>query len=218
MFRAGITHWRRAAAAIAVTLAVALAPTEARADALTSDEAAQLDRGDTVVRAQSLTRGDHSYVGGVTYTLLDATPDELDAIIDDVASWQRVLPRTKSAVKVGERGGDALVELRQGSSVFETSYTIRVHKDVATRTVRFWLDPTRPHGIDDAWGFFRVTPIADSSRVLFTFGVLLDMGDGLGRALFEERIRASTLALPQRVRGYLATWRARSREKCVTMR
>lgn len=214
-------RWLRQAATIAVALAALSAPGTARADALTSDEATQLERGDTVVRSQSLTRGDHSYVGGVTYTVLDATPEELDAIIDDVGAWQRVLPRTKSAVKVGERGGDALVELRQGSSVFETSYTIRVHKDPATRTVRFWMDPTRPHGIDDAWGFFRVTPLAESGRVLFTFAVLLDMGDGLGRALFEERIQAATLALPQRVRGYLATWRARQEKlapRRVTMR
>lgn len=199
-----------------IALAVALGAAPAKADALTVDESAQLSRGDTVIRAQTLERGEHRYVGGVTYTALDATVGELDAIFDDVATWQKILPRTKSAVKVGERDGDILVELRQGSSLFETSYTIRVRKDAASGCVRFWLDPSRPHGIDDAWGFFRVAALADG-RALVTFAVLVDMGDGLGRALFEERVRAATFAVPQRLRGYVAQLRARQPQR-LTMR
>jgi hypothetical protein len=43
------------------------------------------------------------------------------------------------------------------------------------------------------------------------------MGDGLGRALFEERIRAATLAVPQRLRDFLALRHARQPNR-VTMR
>jgi hypothetical protein len=205
--------------AASLALALALAAPAARADGLDAAESARLARGETVVRTQTIERGDHRWVGGVTYTVLETTPREMDAILDDVASWKRILPRTKSAVRVGTIGGDALIELRQGSSVFETSYTIRVHKDVAARTVRFWLDPSRAHGIDDAWGFFRIEPMgaADPSHALLTFGVLVDMGDGIARTLFEERIRAATLAVPQRVREHLATVHARRPER-VTMR
>jgi hypothetical protein len=202
--------------ALMLAAAIAFVAPSARADALSGDESAQLGRGDTVVRAQTIERGDHRWVGGVTYTVLDATAADMEALLDDVGSWHRVLPRTKSAVKVGDAGGDTLIELRQGSSLFETKYTIRVRKDAAARTVRFWLDPSRPHGIDDAWGFFRVEPI-DGARVLFTFGVLLDIGDGIARTLFEERIRAATLAVPQRVRQHLAALAAR-RPQRLTMR
>jgi hypothetical protein len=203
---------KRGIGAALLALALAVAPA-ARADTLDGGEVAKLARGETVVRAQTIERGEHRWVGGVTYTMLETTPREMEALLDDVASWQRVLPRTKSAVKVGERAGDALIELRQGSSLFETRYTIRVHKDEGARTVRFWLDPSAPHGIDDAWGFFRVEPVGE--RVLFTFGVLLDMGDGIGRALFEERIRAATLAVPQRVREHLATTHQRRSVRVV---
>jgi hypothetical protein len=141
--------------------------------------------------------------------MLDASEQELEALFDDVTSYRRVLPRTKSAQVVGHKDGDMLIELRQGSSLLETTYTIRVRKDGLRHTVRFWLDHSRPHGIEDAWGFFRVEKAGDG-RVLLTYGALVDMGDGLGRALFEERVRHAMLSVPQRLRGYLAEVRART--------
>lgn len=41
-------------------------------------------------------------------------------------------------------------------------------------------------------------------RTLLTFGVLVDMGPGLARALYEERMRAAMLGVPQLVRQYVA--------------
>jgi ribosome-associated toxin RatA of RatAB toxin-antitoxin module len=209
MFRRPLLqHHARTFGAFALCAAAFFAPSSARADRLSQDESVRLVRGDTVAREQTLERGDKRYVGGVAYTLLDASDRELDALFDDVSAYQRVLPRTKSAQVVGHKDGDVLVELRQGTSLFETTYTIRVRREPRKGTVRFWLDPSRPHGIEDAWGFFRAERTGDG-RVLVTFGALVDMGDGLGRALFEERVRHAMLTVPDRLRGYLAEVRAR---------
>ena len=107
---------------------------------------------------------------------------------------------------MGVNGRDRFVELHQGNAVLETSYTIRLRADEATRTVRFWLDPSKPHGIADAWGFFRVEPLPElvpgTPRVLLTYGALVDVGPGIVRELFEERLRAIMLTVPQLVRSY----------------
>jgi hypothetical protein len=188
---------------LAAALALALLQSEpARADTLAPDELSRLIHGDTVARETTVDDGEHRYVGGIAYAFVDAAPAAVEALLDDVTAYRFVLPRTKEAKKVGTDGGDALVELHQGSSVFETSYTIRVRKDDAARTVRFWLDATRPHGIDDAWGFFRWTP-TDDGRVLVTFGALVDVGPGIVRMFFEERVRAAMLSVPELVRGYV---------------
>jgi hypothetical protein len=194
-----------------VALACALWPTQARADALSPDENTRLMHGETIQRTETVERGeDHRYVGGVTYTIVEASPDELAALLEDVAAYKQILPRTKRARIVGVDGSDFFVELRQGNAIAEAAYTIRVHRDPAKREVRFWLDPTRPHGIDDAWGFFRYEPLAQVTpgvpRVLLTYGVLVDLGPGIVRDLFEERLRAMMLSVPQRVREYV--WRA----------
>ena len=91
--------------------------------------------------------------------------------------------------------------------------TIRVRREEGGKLFRFWLDPTKPHGIADAWGFFRVSPVegnttADGSagapHVLLTYGILAvdHVGPGLVRDLFEERLRTLVLAVPQLVRQY----------------
>ena len=219
---AGAATWKRLAASAAVAGAVVLSQVltvgDARADALTIEESARLARGETVSRLQTTERNDHRFVGGVTYTVIDSTPAEMASLLDDVSSYRHLLPKTKSARLVGNKNGDALIELRQGNAVFETSYTVRVHREPSaggsggggSETVRFWLDPSHPHGIDDAWGFFRVDVLPEPGKVLLTYGVLVDMGEGIGRMLFEEKVRGLMLSVPQLVRGYLVRLHART--------
>src|SRR5207244_7940270 len=140
---------------------------------LSLDETTRLEHGETIIREQTIDHGGTRYVGGVTYTILETSPEGLAQILDDMTAWQRVLPRTKRARLVGQNDGDSFVELRQGNSLVEAKYTLRVRKNHGGREGRFWLDPSRPHGIDDAWGFFRAEPLAETAggqpRVLLTY-------------------------------------------------
>lgn len=198
---------RRAATAVALAWAVG-AGGVARADTLDASDRTTLAQGLTVIREQTYENDERRFVGGLTYTVIDATVDELLGLVDDVAAWRNVLPRTRSARAVGRRGADTFVELSQGNALFSASYTLRLRKNERDHTVRFWMDPDRPHAIDDAWGFFRAEAMAPAEdgtpRSLLTFGVLVDMGPGLARALYEERMRAAMLGVPQLVRRYVA--------------
>jgi hypothetical protein len=192
-------------ALLAALVIVCAAPGVARAETLTPAETQRLARRETVIREQTMERGERRYVGGITYTVVDATVAESLAVIDDVDSLRRILPRTKRARLAGTIGGDQLVELVQGNSLVEAEYTIRVRR--GPREARFWLEPSRPHGIDDAWGFFRFEPFISPSgeeHVLLTYGILVDVGPGLVRELFEEKVRAALLSVPQLVRRQLA--------------
>lgn len=188
-----------------VALASALALGRgASAAPLAAPDVTRLARGETVVRTQTLEHGEHRYVGGVTYTVIDGTTAELDPLFDDVASWKKVLPLTRSARLVGTDGGDRFVELEQGNALVSATYTLRVRR--TGDEVRFWLDPSRPHTIDDAWGFFRLQPFTSAAgdpQVLVTYGILVDVGPGLVRELFEEKVRTAMLSVPQRLRFHV---------------
>jgi hypothetical protein len=190
-------------------VAGACAAGRARADALASrlpeGETARLLQGETVTRERTLEHGAARYVGGVTYTLVDATPDEIDALLDDMRAYQKVLPRTKQARLVGRNGPDLFVELHQGNGLLEAAYTLRVRR--GKNETRFWLDASKPHAIADAWGFFRYEPVTDASgatKVLLTYGVLVDLGPGLVRELFEDQVRVALLSVPRRLQTYVA--------------
>lgn len=181
-----------------------LAGSEARAEnngPLTRGEQTRLDRHETVTREQTLERGDRRYIGGVTYTVIDAAPSEVAALLDDAEMLRRVLPRTKAAHFTGQLGGDRLLEVTQGNSLVEATYTVRIKRDPSE--ARFWLEPSLPHGIEDAWGFFRWQSWGET-QTLLTYGVLVDVGPGIVRDLFEDRFRAALLSVPQHVRRQLA--------------
>jgi len=182
---------------LAAIAALVLGSSVARADGLTAWEAGRLLRGDTVARAQAIQRGDRRYVGGVTYTILDAGVDDLASLLDDFRSWRRFLPKTRDAQRVGALGEDPLVEITHGSPLVKVAYTLRVHR--SGNLVRFWMDPSRPHDIEDAWGFFRAEPLPNG-RTLMTYGILIDMGSGLLRDMFEGRVRELALEVPDHVR------------------
>jgi hypothetical protein len=208
---------RRLLASLVLAVALLGSSGAARGETFTVAETARLARGETVARPQKLVlRGGH-YVGGVTYTILDATPADLDALLGDVSSYRHILPYTKDARLVGGNRSDSLIWLRQGTGFLDASYTIRVHAGpgdhAAERAIRFSLDPSRAHGIHDAWGFVLYEPTTPSPsgqpRVLVTFGIWVDVGPGIVRALFEGRIQQIVLTVPQRLRDYL-TERIRS--------
>lgn len=231
---------RRGSTWIAAPLSVFLAASVATARPVEGDEAERLSRGESVVFDQVLDRGGRHYVGGTTYTVIDASQSELESLLVDMSAYRQLLPRTKQARLVGVNGGDFFVELRQGNSLIETSYTLRVRREslssregdgVATvaspvdvsadhprqgTQYRFWLDRTKPHGIEDAWGYFRVEPLPDgprgTPRVLLAYGILVDLGPGLVRDLFEEPLRRLALTVPQLMRRYaLVHFRSGSR-------
>jgi hypothetical protein len=179
---------------------VVLATSVAQADGLSPGEAQRLDRGETVVRAQTVEHGSRRYVGGVTYMVLSSASDEVGPLLDDVGVWQRILPKTRSARRVGSAGRDALVEMTTGTALVQATYTMRVRRDGGV--VRFWVEPSRPHDIEDAWGFVRAEPMAER-RTLVTYGVLVDLGPGIVRDLFEARVRELALSVPDRLRGFV---------------
>jgi hypothetical protein len=201
-------HVRRLLPAAVAAAGLLLGSATARANGLSPVENDRLLRGDTVARSQDLQRASRRYVGGVTYKILDASEPELESVLQDVSAWRRFLPKTRDAQRVGTSGGDPLVRVTHGSALVQVGYTLRVHQD--GNVVRFWMDPTRAHDIEDVWGFFRAEPLADG-RTLVTYGILIDMGDGILRDLFESRVRQVALEVPDYVRDVVAERQARGR-------
>jgi hypothetical protein len=169
--------------------------------ALTRDERTALMSGDVVSRPLSFERHGGRYVGGISYQLMRAVPDEVLAAVLDVSALPELLPRTRRATLIETSTLGSRIELVQGNSVADATYTVLLAPS-APGEVRFWLDQTRPHGISDVWGYFRARPFGDG-KTLVTVAVALDVGPGLVRMLFEDRIQRLVLETPRHIRDYV---------------
>lgn len=182
----------------------------ARADdpQLSADDLARLRRGEIVTRPDTVVSDDHEWIGGVSWAVVDASPEQVADALEQVGDYEHLLPRTRSARWIAmSRDGDAVVALEQGNALVHGRYTVRVRRDRAADAsgapiVRFALDPRFAHDIDDARGFFRMEPF-DRGRTLMTYVVLVDLGQGLFERLFQDRIRNVALSTPALVRGFV---------------
>lgn len=186
---------------LSLALASPLAAEPAAPQQLSAHEARALKAGVLVSRAVRFAHDGGRYVGGVSYQVVDARPELVLAALSDVENWPHALPRTKSARLLDAAGGLPRVELVQGGSFLEARYTVLIDRAEGD-TIRFWLDPTQPHDIRDVWGFFRVKPLP-GGRSLITVGAALDLGDGLARLLFEDKIASMLLRAPRKIREFV---------------
>ncbi|HXK19067.1 MAG TPA: SRPBCC family protein [Polyangiaceae bacterium] len=180
-------------------LAAAARASAARVFTLSEREA--LGAGNMVTRPLRFDDAGGHYVGGVSYQVVDARPELVLAALADVNNWPEALPRTKSARLVGTTNGLSRVELVQGSALVDARYTVVLER-ADGETIRFWMDPSLSHDIRDVWGFFRVRALP-GGRSLITVGAALDLGDGLTRMLFEDRIARMLLRAPQQIRAFV---------------
>lgn len=168
---------------------------------LSAHERDVLVAGSMVSRPLRFTSQDGQYVGGVSYQLVEARPEVVLSALSDVNNWPEALPRTKSARLLDSKAGVSRVELVQGSSFVDARYSVMLERADGD-TIRFWLDPSQPHDIRDVWGFFRVQAFP-GGRSLITVGAALDLGDGLARALFEDKIARMMLHAPRSIRAFV---------------
>jgi hypothetical protein len=159
--------------------------------------------GETVTRPLHFTHGsDGSYIGGVAYQVVNASPDRVLAALADPEALTRALPRTERATLISREGRSARLELVQGRAPFLATYTVNLEQTANGDGIRFWLDPTRPHDVKDVWGYFRVTPFG-KKKTLVTLAVALDLGPGLARLLLSERVERLILHAPGKIREYV---------------
>lgn len=171
-------------------------------DRLSAAEWDRLRAGERIEHPKRFSDAGAKYVGGVSYQLVAADPDEVLHALLDPQQLQQMLPHTQHIAVVGRGYPARGLTLEQGNDLVTASYSVSLSHDFDRREVRFWLDHSRPSDIDDVRGFFRVEP-SDDGRSLITVAAALDLGPGLARLLFENALERMILATPTQMKGVL---------------
>jgi hypothetical protein len=171
---------------------------------LTPEQHQTLRSGGRIEELLELDRQGKRYVGGVSYALVRAEPRQVFDVINQLHTLSDILPQTRNTRIIDRSGNRVRVELEQGNSMVSTTFTVFFQLEPPEggddmHVVRFWVDPSLPHSIDDAWGFFRATRY-DAQHSLVSVGALVNLGPGVIRMLFEQRIQRAILRIPKRIR------------------
>ena len=191
-------HWLTAACFVMLFGASANAAPRGNTATFTRAEREALLAGDVISRPLHFDTEQGSYRGGLSYSLVHAPAAAVMAALSNVETLPQALPHTKSARLVSVRGGLARVELDHGG----TCYTVSIERSTTRSELHFWLDPSRPHDIQDVFGFFRVEPFGDNNS-LVTVAAALDLGPGLTSWFFSDAVESAVLSTPGRIRTFV---------------
>jgi hypothetical protein len=169
---------------------------------LSAEERAALASRQVVARPLRFGHHGGSYVGGISYQVVRAESSRILSALANAESLPQALPDTLEARMVSRGGRTARVELVQGRAPFLVRYTLVLEQAEDGSAIRFWLDRSRHHDVSDVWGYFRVEPFG-AGKSLVTVAAAVDLGQGLGRALFEDRVQRSILRAPSRIRSFI---------------
>lgn len=167
----------------------------------TAPERTLLSAGSVLAEPLDYQDGDRRYIGAISTGLMVGTPERVLAAFGDPAALAEMLPRTKRVTLVDERPSGKRIELQQGNSVVDATYTVEFVQTDDGLTFR--LDPSRPHDIDDVYGFVRVERF-DDRRSIVTLGAAVDVGSGLTQMLFGKKVQDVILSTPYAMRDYFS--------------
>jgi hypothetical protein len=156
-----------------------------------------------VTRPLDFQRGGSHYVGGIATGLVPATADRVLAAMHDVAALRAMLPHTKQVALVDSAGPSRRIELLQGSSLVEAKYTVELSPDGRPGEIGFKLDRSRPHDIDDVYGYFKVERF-DDERSVVTVAAAVDVGSSFTIFLFGKKVQDVILSTPHSMRDYFS--------------
>lgn len=186
----------------------ALTPRRLMAEELTRDEQRRLAEHEAVRVPLDLELAEGAYFGGLVYQVVDATVDEIMAIAGDPEAYTAILSATREVRVLARRGSDLQVYLSQGSGLVSVNNVVLMRRE-APGLLRFWLDPSEPHDLDDGWGFLRVEPWAKppwlkmssrpGPRSLITWGVLMRIDSPDIKLRYSEVVRRAVMETAGRI-------------------
>lgn len=152
---------------------------------------------------------DSDYLGGQRDVVIDAKPAEVMAALLQIETYRHVLPKLLSfSPHPTSKEGHISADCEIGGSLGTAKFTARAERK--GDRVRFWVDRTRSHEIDDAFGWFIVSPEGDKTKV--SFRIWIDVGSGLTEMFFGSRIKELALDMPERLKRFVDAKKSRATE------
>lgn len=198
---------------IACLVAVTTLAQSAAKKPFTADERARLMKGELVTRPVTERRDGMRLIGGNSWQLIDALPDDVFRVLLETRFYPRLLPAVSGAKLVTAQGNHRRVRIEHKKGPLGVAYRVALQFDPARRDITFKLNDRLDSGLRAAWGFITVHPYGPTQS-LIAYGVMADPGDGLLVSMVRGMIHEWLMKVPWQVKRFVegATGRAFIRE------
>jgi hypothetical protein len=174
------------------------------------DEERRLRAGELVARPSSEERDGLRLIGGTSWQLVDAPPEQVFRALCDTSRYARMLPAVTGSSLLHEQPGYHRVRLEHKKGPIGISYEVGARFYQERLDVTFALE-SAPYGLPKAaWGFFSVRPYG-TRQTLLAYGVMTDPGDGLVLSFVRSSVHEWLLRVPRQVKFYVESREARAR-------
>jgi hypothetical protein len=181
---------------VCLAVAHALASTDSEP---TRQEWQRVLAGEHVVRLQKQTTPDLDLIGGIAWQRIEAPAAVVWEIVTQPELYRALLPYAIDAQPIDEQ--DVLIRHRV---IFgEVSYRLRFAPDPDAQVLRFWV-PQAWGALRAGSGELRVQPLHDGACVV-RWSIMADPDVGFLGKLFEGAVQRTMLAVPARIRKFVAS-------------
>ena len=170
--------------------------------AFSEQEERLLREGRLVVRPTEVVRGQSRLMGGLSWQLVNASPEKIWRALSDVRTYHRFLPAVEEAKFIELSGNEQRLFVRHRMGFVSASYFVLAAPDGAKGRVRFRLDHSRPSSIRDAFGEIRVNAYGQNKSVV-SLAILADVGEGLLAGLVRSNIHEWMLRVPEQLKKFV---------------
>jgi hypothetical protein len=192
------------ALAVVLLFVAALSSTgrgRAQASGFTREERTQLLAGALVRRDLERREGDHTLYGGASWQRIESPIADVWRTVTDPSALTRLVPALDEAEVIEESARERVVLMHHHVGMIEASYYAILRLDAAERTLRFELDPSRPHDVREGRGYLRLTRYRGAT--IAEWSILVDPGAGILSGLVVPMLRDWLLQPPRCLRDEL---------------
>lgn len=169
---------------------------------LSADERRKLRAGEIVVRPKNETRGRLELIGGTSYLVIDASPEEVWRAVRDAPNFHKMLPQAHTTDVLARSEEHARVRLSHAYGPMATTYVLDLRFLNETRVMMFRLNERYVSGMEAGWGFIRIGDYS-RGRTLVSFGAMVDIGQRLGTNLIKGQIHEWLLKVPLTMKWHI---------------
>ena len=169
---------------------------------LTATEQRRLQAGELVERRMTRAHGDLRLIGGSSFQVIDASVEVVWRAVLDTPYYKRTLPQVTEARVIEDRGATRKIYVRHGSGLIQASYVLDLQIDPIRHDVMFRLDESQPHDVRAAFGFYSVRPYP-GGRAVLAYGVMADVGDGLGTLIMRSSVHEWMMKVPYMMKRFV---------------